>query len=130
VCGCEDGSALPAARAHANSPAHAGAAAARRFGQYARSKLCNTLFTLELQQRLQQRGIAATSVSPGFVSTNIFAGVPWGFRWLLQPLAPLLGRTPAKVGAGCQVAAASHHAPHACADAPRAPGPVAGVPTR
>jgi NAD(P)-dependent dehydrogenase (short-subunit alcohol dehydrogenase family) len=73
-------------------------APACRFSQYARSKLCNTLFTLELQQRLQQRGITAASISPGFVSTNIFAGLPWGVRWLLAPLAPLVGRTPAKVG--------------------------------
>jgi NAD(P)-dependent dehydrogenase (short-subunit alcohol dehydrogenase family) len=44
----------------------------RRFLQYAQSKLCNVLFTAELQRRLQERGILATSVSPGFVNTTIF----------------------------------------------------------
>jgi NAD(P)-dependent dehydrogenase (short-subunit alcohol dehydrogenase family) len=46
-----------------------------RFPQYAQSKLCNVLFTAELQRRLQGRGIIATSVSPGFVNTTIFR---WG----------------------------------------------------
>jgi hypothetical protein len=44
-----------------------------RFPQYACSKACNILHTRELQDRYQQdRGIIATSVSPGFVNTTIF----------------------------------------------------------
>lgn len=43
-----------------------------RFPEYAQSKLCNVLFTAELQRRLQGQGILATSVSPGFVNTTIF----------------------------------------------------------
>ena len=43
-----------------------------RLSQYSRSKLCNVLFTLELQQRLQPRRITSYSVSPGLVDTSIF----------------------------------------------------------
>lgn len=58
-----------------NRPCCLGCAVLCRFPQYAQSKLCNVLFTAELQRRLQGRGIVATSVSPGFVNTTIFR---WG----------------------------------------------------
>lgn len=65
--------------------------------------------TAELQRRLQDsRGIIATSVSPGFVSSNIFTSVPPSLAWLLQGLASVVGRTPAQVGSVARGAANMH----------------------
>ena len=69
----------------------------RRFPKYTRSKLANVCFTLELQRRLQGRGICAFSTSPGPVNSNLFRGFPWYAQWLLQPLARGLFRTPQQV---------------------------------
>uniref|UniRef100_A0A383WIR5 Uncharacterized protein n=1 Tax=Tetradesmus obliquus TaxID=3088 RepID=A0A383WIR5_TETOB len=71
------------------------------FPQYAQSKLCNVLFTAELQRRLQGRGIIATSVSPGFVNTTIFRSLPPWLGSLATALAPSIARTPAE---GAEVA--------------------------
>jgi NAD(P)-dependent dehydrogenase (short-subunit alcohol dehydrogenase family) len=38
---------------------------------YARSKLCNVLFTRELARRLQGTGVTANALHPGFVKTRI-----------------------------------------------------------
>ena len=48
-----------------------------RFAKYARSKLANVCFTLELQRRLEPRGITAYSTSPGPVNTSLFRDFPW-----------------------------------------------------
>ncbi|HVR08964.1 MAG TPA: SDR family NAD(P)-dependent oxidoreductase, partial [Thermoanaerobaculia bacterium] len=40
------------------------------FGVYARSKLCNILFTRELARRLAGTGVTANSLHPGFVATR------------------------------------------------------------
>ena len=47
----------------------------RYFGHraYARSKLCNVLFTCELERRLEGTGVTANALHPGLVSTNIMA---------------------------------------------------------
>jgi NAD(P)-dependent dehydrogenase (short-subunit alcohol dehydrogenase family) len=51
---------------------------------YARSKLCNVLFTRELARRLAGTGVVANCLHPGFVATNFGqrdAGVfGWGLR--------------------------------------------------
>ncbi|KAF6263641.1 NAD(P)-binding protein [Scenedesmus sp. NREL 46B-D3] len=71
------------------------------FPEYAQSKLCNVLFTAELQRRLQGQGILATSVSPGFVNTTIFRSLPSWLGRLATAAAPSIARTPAE---GAQVA--------------------------
>src|SRR5688500_12104315 len=38
---------------------------------YGRSKLCNLLFAVELQKRLEGTGVAVSTVHPGFVSTSL-----------------------------------------------------------
>jgi NAD(P)-dependent dehydrogenase (short-subunit alcohol dehydrogenase family) len=43
----------------------------RLFRQYQRSKLANILFTYELARRLEGTGVAANTLHPGFVKTNI-----------------------------------------------------------
>ena len=73
-----------------------------RFRQYARSKLCNILFTAELQRQCGSKGILATSVSPGFVNTGIFKGLPWYAVPPAKLLASFVGRTPAQVGPSCR----------------------------
>lgn len=72
-----------------------------RFHQYARSKLANVLFTAELQRRYgEHSGIQATSISPGFVNTGLFRGLPWYAAAVAQLVAPVLGRTPQQVRGG------------------------------
>lgn len=63
---------------------------------YARSKLCNTLFTLELQRRLavSKADITAYCVSPGRVNTNLFTGITGPLGWALAPLVSALYQTP------------------------------------
>ncbi|GIM09029.1 hypothetical protein Vretimale_12922 [Volvox reticuliferus] len=91
------------------------------FWQYSRSKLCNVLFTAELQRRYGYDspfaltaaksssrgigdgsssnlpvigGIGAHAVSPGLVDTGIIRYLlPGQLRWLLAPLRPFF-RTP------------------------------------
>ncbi|KAG1693554.1 hypothetical protein DVH05_023322 [Phytophthora capsici] len=77
-----------------------------RFGQlqtYGETKLCNILFTLELDRRLQAAGIenvTAVACHPGYVATNLgtnmaAANSNWLY-WLLIKLVTLLpgGKTP------------------------------------
>eukprot|EP00878_Enallax_costatus_P037324 GHUV01042148.1.p1 GENE.GHUV01042148.1~~GHUV01042148.1.p1 ORF type:complete len:189 (+),score=56.45 GHUV01042148.1:391-957(+) len=86
------------------------------FPEYARSKLCNVLFTAELQRRFQAtRGIIATSVSPGFVNTTIFRPFPAPVSWVLQKVVPLIGRTSQQ---GADVAVFAATSPSLSADKP------------
>lgn len=74
--------------------------------QYARSKLCNLLWTLELQRRLQEsaggggntsaHNVTATCISPGRVATNIFHSIPGCVRPIVQALARACFQTPAQ----------------------------------
>ncbi len=43
---------------------------------YRRSKLANVLFTRELSKRVAGKGVTVTSLHPGAVATNIWAGAP------------------------------------------------------
>ncbi|MBS2025743.1 MAG: SDR family NAD(P)-dependent oxidoreductase, partial [Deltaproteobacteria bacterium] len=57
------------------------------FGAYARSKLANVAFTIELGRRLEGKGVATISMHPGAVATNIWANVkPWQ-----RPIIKVLG---------------------------------------
>ena len=47
-----------------NRPAYSG------FKVYARSKLCNILYTRELARRLEGTGVTANCLHPGFVATR------------------------------------------------------------
>ncbi|KAK9811893.1 hypothetical protein WJX72_011942 [[Myrmecia] bisecta] len=64
--------------------------------QYARSKLCNVLFTAELLRRLEANHspITAYSVSPGRVATNIYDNMPAWQRCFVKPLANWFFQTP------------------------------------
>ena len=79
-----------------------------RYTQYARSKLCNVLHVLELQQRLaeDERDIRAYAVSPGRVRTRIFDNLPRMARAVLNPLAKQFFQTPKQVTGSQQCVAA------------------------
>ena len=51
---------------------------------YAKSKLANVLFTVELAERLRDSGVETYSLHPGFVLTNIAASTRDGPNWLLR----------------------------------------------
>ncbi len=69
------------------------------YANYARSKLCNTLFTAELQRRLARTGssIAAYCVSPGRVATGIYQNTPGFLRTIGKPFTQAFFQTPAQV---------------------------------
>lgn len=71
---------------------------------YGKSKLCNLLFAAELQRRLDGRGVAVTSVHPGFVSTGL--GRDNRIAAVALKLAKPLIKTPEK-GARTSVALAT-----------------------
>ena len=56
----------------------------RYFGSraYARSKLCNVLFTYELSRRLEGTGVTANALHPGLVATNILTNNGFFGRFL------------------------------------------------
>jgi retinol dehydrogenase 12 len=60
---------------------------------YARSKLCNILFTRELARRLAGTGVTANSLHPGFVATNFGQRDAGLFGWGLR-LAMLFAARP------------------------------------
>jgi len=67
---------------------------------YAASKLANILFTVELDRRLNDRGVTARALHPGVVATN-FGKDPDSPRWMglaMTLLKPVLA-TPQKGGA-------------------------------
>ena len=79
------------------------------WGRYCRSKLCNVLFTAELQRRYGPDGaaaataagaprpprLAAASMSPGMVGTAIFSRLPWPLP-LAGGAVALFAKTPAQ----------------------------------
>ena len=58
----------------------------RAFGAYGKSKLANILFTRELARRLNESGVTANCVHPGFVASN------FGRADTLGNIAMILGR--------------------------------------
>ncbi|XP_059478278.1 retinol dehydrogenase 11-like [Neocloeon triangulifer] len=53
---------------------------------YSTSKLCNLLFTLELQERLKNTGVVTYALHPGVVATELGRHTPCGCGWLFQRL--------------------------------------------
>lgn len=51
---------------------------------YNQSKLCNILFTLELQEKLKDTGVVTYSVHPGVVATELGRHLPCGCAWAFQ----------------------------------------------
>jgi NAD(P)-dependent dehydrogenase (short-subunit alcohol dehydrogenase family) len=90
-----------------------------RYTSYARSKLANSLFALELQRRLRDGGGGTDvfTVSPGRVATNIFESIqPAPLRWAIKAVSALMHQTPAQVSAlmhqtPAQVSALMHQTP-------------------
>lgn len=64
---------------------------------YSRSKLGNVLFSAELARRLAGTNVTVTSLHPGAVATDIWAGAPWFARPLVN-LAKLFMLTPEEGG--------------------------------
>lgn len=63
---------------------------------YARSKLCNILFTVELSRRLAGKGVTVNAMGPGLVKTNI-GQEEGGFFAFSKRMADFFGgKTPAK----------------------------------
>ena len=95
---------------------------------YARSKLCNILFTRELAARLAGRGVIATCLHPGLVATAI--GQRGGVKELAWRLAKPFMTSPAK-GAGTSVFLATvadpapFHGAYVVGKAATAPDPAA-----
>lgn len=52
--------------------------------EYGVSKLCNVLFTQELARRLDPAEIAAHSLHPGVIASDIWRRVPGPARWLMK----------------------------------------------
>ena len=52
--------------------------------EYNNSKLANALFSAELARRLAGTGVAAYSLHPGVVATDVWREVPRPFRWLMK----------------------------------------------
>lgn len=65
------------------------------FGVYSMSKLANVLFTNELARRLEDTGVTANSLHPGFVATN-FGKNNGGVVGLFMPVAQIFAIGPEK----------------------------------
>uniref|UniRef100_UPI00398F5386 retinol dehydrogenase 12 n=1 Tax=Pristiophorus japonicus TaxID=55135 RepID=UPI00398F5386 len=63
--------------------------ASRPFASYSSSKLANILFTRELSRRLEGTGVAAFSLHPGYVSTNLLSNQPFLIRMVMCPIVCL-----------------------------------------
>jgi NAD(P)-dependent dehydrogenase (short-subunit alcohol dehydrogenase family) len=58
---------------------------------YSQAKLSNILYTIDLSERLKNRGIAVNSIHPGGVATNIAMNNSKGFyRWIWKVVFPTL----------------------------------------
>lgn len=69
---------------------------------YARSKLANALFSLELARRLEGSGVTSNAVHPGLVQTNIARTAPALLRGAFDLFGGLVAKTPGE-GAATQV---------------------------
>lgn len=65
---------------------------------YARSKLCNVLFTRELAKRLEGTEVTANALHPGTVATHIWDGAPRWARPILELSKWLFMISPARGG--------------------------------
>ena len=65
------------------------------FGVYSMSKLANVLFTNELAQRLEDSGVTANSLHPGFVATN-FGKNNGGIVGFFMPVVQMFALSPEK----------------------------------
>lgn len=63
---------------------------------YARSKLCNVLFTYELARRLQGTGVTANALHPGYVNTGFALNNGWAYRVFAKASASLFAQSPAR----------------------------------
>lgn len=63
---------------------------------YARSKLCNVLFTYELARRLQNSGVTANALHPGYVNTGFALNNGWPYRVFAKAAASLFAQSPAR----------------------------------
>jgi len=75
---------------------------------YGRSKLCNILFALELDQKLasedgidgdtskssKPRTVTVNSLHPGTVDTELGRDTPWYLSWIVKPISSLFFKTP------------------------------------
>ncbi|RKX79647.1 MAG: short-chain dehydrogenase [Spirochaetes bacterium] len=62
----------------------------RGFKAYSNSKLAMILFTLELAERLKDRGISVNAVHPGSAPTGIWPDERWYFRLLTLLIKPFM----------------------------------------
>ncbi|HYW75303.1 MAG TPA: SDR family oxidoreductase [Gammaproteobacteria bacterium] len=65
---------------------------------YARSKLCNVLFTRELARRLEGTNVTVNALHPGTVATHIWDGAPGWARPILELSKWLFMISPARGG--------------------------------
>jgi NAD(P)-dependent dehydrogenase (short-subunit alcohol dehydrogenase family) len=65
------------------------------FGVYSMSKLANVLFTYELARRLEDSGVTANALHPGFVASN-FGRSNGGLWGALMPVVQLFAISPEK----------------------------------
>jgi NAD(P)-dependent dehydrogenase (short-subunit alcohol dehydrogenase family) len=69
----------------------------KKFGgwdAYARSKLCNVLFTYELARRIEGTGVTANALHPGYVDTGFALNNGWAYRIGAKLSARLFGKKP------------------------------------
>lgn len=65
------------------------------FGVYSMSKLANVMFTYELARRLEDSGVTANALHPGFVASN-FGRSNGGIWSAIMPLAQMFAISPEK----------------------------------
>lgn len=61
---------------------------------YARSKLCNVLFSRELARRLEGSGVTANAMHPGTIATDIWSGAPAWARPVLAVAKRIMMEAP------------------------------------
>jgi NAD(P)-dependent dehydrogenase (short-subunit alcohol dehydrogenase family) len=59
---------------------------------YAKTKLCNILFTYELARRLEGSGVTANCLTPGFTATNLGRDFTPLSRWVMKRMAKDVGQ--------------------------------------
>jgi len=94
--------------------------------EYAVSKLCNVLFSLELARRLAGTGVTSYALHPGVVASDIWRRVPWPARQLMTRRMLTVdqgARTSLYCATAPELGAQSGRYYEDCAE--RAPSPVA-----